>query len=1085
MTKKLILLILALPLFLMICLFTATSGVSLAVPISVSGIELISESTVYLDLDNPKDQHLVEYAVYPTNAANQDVSISYLPLEDENGREETLAKFEYDEETGYLKPLAPGAAEVVLTTVDGGYTARFTAIVTTRELVSIESVHPNLEASYDEALDMVKYDLEPGDTFKIENNFEPVTASNLLVRYESSDPTIATVNARGVVQARSAGTVIITVTSRANEYISYSFALEIKNPENQSIVIVDKNVTGTKDYGSIDMSITTEEEYELTCDVVDSDGNIIEDAYKYVVVRISNDRKSIEYYFADSDYYGTVFIDVTLKTESGEVTTIRCSATKTQITDEDKLQIVFDQNSYDMYLQTNEIFFQILPDGAHHDLDFVVSCSNENIVLNQNVTNLGESFYSIILSPQYVGTTDLSLTVTNNETGEVITRTVPIIVKPTKLLADNPGYSGIEGSHTIGKYNADGSLYEYYLKYTVNDKIGDGFYDHVKWTSSNDGVYVDADGKIVFVEGKEVADFVTFQAVFAHEGVEVKSQAIKIRCIFNGYNVTSYKELLKITREGKVVVLQNDIVYDFGVDVEKSGDLESPNRVDRKVVLLDDPAYPIYTTMKSTYDTTWYQNQGRDDETYIKVLISFKEDVYGNGHEINADNVVSYGQWEDYSSTGQPNLLDKALFRGPLSFVGLSDGKGSGGAVTVAAQDNICFAVYDNVTLNNIELTGRNMDSEDGSYNLQQLHYAGTVVEVFGDVNIEYSRVRNGRNVIRAFGDDTPFGDVGPDRNINLTITNSVLSSGRDFIMRVGSNKFVDGSAGDKDALSPYLKDSDPSDRVNYSMRHSYDDDKYTDAERQKYDEEFIRTFVTLKNSVLEDPGIFGIGVDTHFAGTALHNGENFKEFAADSPALNYWKNMAKTSYGVKLTLSGDVRMYCWKTLNTVDSTSLIETMNGFSLGLLSAETLAFDIPDLVRAAVVSNSNLQNVVYNPEVEAEVKKGNGTWMQIWGRDANTDGVKEMQEYDKVHAGIVFFGGGKNYSVLDYDNFDFYEFSKPYEISLADAGRYYLTLAAGNEDFYFVLYDSTTLNFLYEKQDQMRKDPNEGYSCLYKK
>ncbi|MBR5143785.1 MAG: hypothetical protein IKW53_01930, partial [Clostridia bacterium] len=192
MTKKLILLILALPLFLMICLFTATSGVSLAVPISVSGIELLSESTVYMDLDNPKEQHLVEYTVYPTNAANKDVSISYLPLEDENGKEETLAKFEYDSETGYLKPLAPGSAEVVITTVDGGYTARFTAIVTTRELVSIESTHPNLEASYDVALDMVKYDLEPGDTFKIQNNFNPVTASNLLVKYESSDPSIAT-----------------------------------------------------------------------------------------------------------------------------------------------------------------------------------------------------------------------------------------------------------------------------------------------------------------------------------------------------------------------------------------------------------------------------------------------------------------------------------------------------------------------------------------------------------------------------------------------------------------------------------------------------------------------------------------------------------------------------------------------------------------------------------------------------------------------------------------------------------------------------------------------------------------------------
>ena len=202
MTKKLILLILALPLFLMICLFTATNGVSLAVPISVSGIELLSESTVYMDLDNPKEQHLVEYAVYPTNAANKSVTLSYLPFEDSNGTEQPLAQFEYDEETGYLKPLAPGAAEVVITTVDGGYSVRFTAIVETRELVSIESSHPNLEATFDEVLGMNKYDLAPGDTFKIENVFNPVTAANLLVNYTSSNPAVATVNARGVVQAR-------------------------------------------------------------------------------------------------------------------------------------------------------------------------------------------------------------------------------------------------------------------------------------------------------------------------------------------------------------------------------------------------------------------------------------------------------------------------------------------------------------------------------------------------------------------------------------------------------------------------------------------------------------------------------------------------------------------------------------------------------------------------------------------------------------------------------------------------------------------------------------------------------------------
>ena len=1091
MTKKLILLIIALPLFLMICLFTATSGVSLAVPISVSGIELLSESIVYMDLDNPKDKHLVEYTVYPTNAANKEVTLSYLPLEDEDDSQ-PLAKFEYDEETGYLKPLAPGAAEVVITTVDGGYSVRFTVIVETKNLVSIESAPQNLAGAFDEALGMEKYGMEPGDTFKIQNAFNPETAEDLRVSYESSDPTIATVNNRGVVQARGDGTVVISVISKANPLISYSFAIEVKSPEGQSIVIIDKDIVTLLDMGRINMSVNAEEGYTLDCVTVDKNGNPIENATDYFVTNVTTgkDGHYIDYYFLD--YYGTVFLDVTLTTASGEKTTIRCTVSRLEHMEQ---QVIFDNDNgyYEMFSgQKNELFFQIVPENP--DLEVTVSCDNGNVSVEQKATMIGDAYYSVVASSKLVGISNLTVKITNPATGEITEKTVPVVIKPGRILAENTVY-GIEGSYTIGKYNADGTLFSHKLSYVVKDSVGEGFYENVKWESDNDAVYVDKYGYIVFAEGKDVADFVTFTVkYYCGDSAVMKSQSIRIRCVSNGYNVYSYKDLLTVTKmgEGHVVVLQKDIVHDFGADLEKSKNLESTNRREKNVVLL--PADQIYTTMKSTYDIDWYKNSGIEDQATIKVLISFKDDVYGNGHIINADNVVSYGQWEETTQTGQPILdVNKAIFRGPLSFVALSDGKGQGGAVTVAAQDNICFAAYSGVKLNNIQLIGRNLDpvvdeaTGELHYNIQNLHYAGTTVEVFGEgVSIEYSRVKNGRNVIRAFGDPSD-----PDKNISLDVTNSVLSNGRDFIMRLGSNKFVNIDLTDeknkdvevnKDTLSPYITDANTKDRVSYANRHNYN--SFTNEEKALYDKQFIRTFVTIKNSVLEDPGIFGIGIDSHFAGTALENGDAFSSYAGDTDALLAWNDLAKTSYGVKLTLSGDVRMYCWKVLDSVDSTSLIETMNGFNLGALNASSLAFNIPDLVRAAINRNANLVNAVYNPEVDAEAKSSGASWTSIWNRDSNNDGVKEMQQYDKVHAGIAFFGGGKNYGVLEYDNFEFYEFSKPYEISLEDAGRIELTLAAGTEDFYFVLYDSTTLNFLYETQEQMRKDPNEGYSCLKK-
>ena len=51
MNKKIILLLLILPLFLMVSLFAATRTVSLAVEVPVSGIEILGDRIVYLDLD--------------------------------------------------------------------------------------------------------------------------------------------------------------------------------------------------------------------------------------------------------------------------------------------------------------------------------------------------------------------------------------------------------------------------------------------------------------------------------------------------------------------------------------------------------------------------------------------------------------------------------------------------------------------------------------------------------------------------------------------------------------------------------------------------------------------------------------------------------------------------------------------------------------------------------------------------------------------------------------------------------------------------------------------------------------------------
>ena len=77
MTKKIILLVLILPVIVMISLFTTTDAVSLAISIPVTGINIEEDNIVYMDI---KDKLNVSYTVYPTNASNQKVTMITEPV---------------------------------------------------------------------------------------------------------------------------------------------------------------------------------------------------------------------------------------------------------------------------------------------------------------------------------------------------------------------------------------------------------------------------------------------------------------------------------------------------------------------------------------------------------------------------------------------------------------------------------------------------------------------------------------------------------------------------------------------------------------------------------------------------------------------------------------------------------------------------------------------------------------------------------------------------------------------------------------------------------------------------------------------
>lgn len=657
-----------------------------------------------------------------------------------------------------------------------------------------------------------------------------------------------------------------------------------------------------------------------------------------------------------------------------------------------------------------------------------VNCSESSVKITATTSNSNISVvYTgglVVVQANKAGVTTITVKATGIENpNEYVIATKKVVVKSrTFLISQSEKKYGIEGIYTLGRTNVKGEPSSFTLNLSAGEKddIGENFYNNITWLSNNDNAVINQHGTITLNQTTG-ATLVKFRGKFSAEGIEYYTPTYTIRCVFDGVNVSSYEELYSATKfnNPKPIVLQANIKEDFSAT--------------------------NYDLMYTTYDDTYYRNLGNTDAAYIKVLLQFKNDLYGNGYQINAHNATYR-----LDATGKP--VEDALFKGPLNFVAMSE---TGGMISVKAQDNICFAIHEGVTISNVELYGCDLTADNnGNYHLTDLDYVGTTVEVFGNANIEYCRITNGRTLVRIFGDGDSDGDgadfADPTAVINVKISNSVLRNSREFLVRMGSNCFKDAYTEDgKWVYSPYLNGDDATKNC-YNAKKTYS--QMSATEKEKYDAQFIKTFVTIKNSVLKDAGIFAIGIDSHFAGVALQEGHSI--LGASS---KYWKDLAKTSYGAKITFEGDVRLYNWKKLHDIDSSTLIENLIGE--GELS--TLDFNVKDMVDA-ISKKEQFTNII---------------------TEYQGQGDSEANPY--VHAGVAFFGGGKNYSVFEvkeYEGTTSHELLC-YEVSLKDVGKGFLGTAAGNEPFYFMVCDATS-SFTPQMQEQILASQQQAYAPIYK-
>lgn len=484
---------------------------------------------------------------------------------------------------------------------------------------------------------------------------------------------------------------------------------------------------------------------------------------------------------------------------------------------------------------------------------------------------------------------------------------------------------------------------------------------------------------------------------------------IRLRAVKDGRNVGNYEELKKVTENGKIVVLTSDVM----LGVKKDGTAMTEDELKKDV--------KKFTT---TYDKTYLENSGESKE--VQYLIEFRNHVYGNGFEINADK---FTQCKD--ATGLPKI-----FKGPLNFVAIS-------SASVKGQDNISFLVRtDNVLINNVVLKGCSDDSlleEDGQFNLSKLNYVGTTLEIAKSATLLNSRVSNGRTVVRIFAGGPKMGSPVvkdesafnvQDEKINVHIESCVLSNAREFILKIGSNRA--------------LKQKD---EVQRKLRKEKDDEYYSPYDESNktdkyFNDNYLINDVTLKNSVLETSGLFSVGMETHFSGEFLLGG-----------TITTWKDCAATSYASALRIVGDVKMLDWKNLSNVDSSTLIEVTGDAN------PWLSMNVAEMMKEVAKVKSECRDIILNV---------GGT------------------EY--VHGGIAFYGGGYNYSYLDlteandetkqfgvYDvNISVLENSK--DENIRNQGKM-LPMAAGAGDFRFYLYNNKSSRNL-SWQENIKNQESQG-------
>lgn len=994
MKKNVIALMLVLPLLFVFTVFSSGNVASLGVSVSVNGVEILNSpqnDTLHVDLASYNGDFTLDVKVTPENASDKKVSFVVEEVPGSAFADVSVS------EAGIVTAKSTGIARISAVTNDGGYR---------------DSITVNVTSSKPYGMNVSLYGLN-GDENLLTPTANGYTAqvTTDTYRYETSlypegYGVKAEVQSGFAVIDGNAGTLLLPFSGETVVDFYY---------DNGAFGVIRKRVTlSVRQSSESGLTVNGEESCTLALEQGSTSCAFYVQAQQSPVVK---ENAYVQGFSVQQLQQNCYKVAVELSPDATDTVLEVAVGDKTAFVNVVYAEFAFSVRGDVAVTDDSAVVLA----GSPVTFYAVAEVAAENVTYRWNGDGLqldeSQDGASCTVTAAQAGS--YSLTVTALKNGVVmdiypVTLSVQAVV-PVSSVQFKSVASGLAMQRAVAGYKySDSSLvrnsftvdfFAYYNGQTVQNALQ---YMDVEYDEKIAYVEISQSGIIVTPKAKgEVTVSVRWKGN-ASFGTDVGAQ-VTLLCLPDAVAVSTSDQAFAASKAGLAMVLENDVVLGTAED----GSVYSVE--ERKAMM---------GTMQSTYNTQYYHNVGQAEQAKVNYVLEFRNDVYGNGYSINAMHFTAV---KDSSGVSQ-------IFRGPLHFVSY------GQVASVAGQDNSAYLVRtDGITLCNVTLLGcsdETLSDGKGGYDLSALNETGTVLEVNADCSIINCRIRNGRNGVRIYGGNRQGNgyfiqslaqnDGAWHHRADVTIEGCIISQAREFLVKIGSNRALQANRGLSPDVNACVEPSllDASGNPYAVQTNDYLNDKY-------FYDTYVMTDVTLKDSVLETSGLFSVGIETNFAGTLLYAQQ-------DSIIFEGWPGTGGTSFPSVLRLEGDVRMYDWKDLSLVDSSTLIDSeQSRFKLNISA-------MLDYVC------TNYSGTQYGYEYIIDRK----------------------QNVNYVHGGIAFYGGGKNYSQLDVSGLD---------ESLADLSVYpvnlnmlsgaegetgeqaeFLPLAAGTQDFRFYMYGSRSVN-----------------------